>query len=130
MTTTEGPARHRVGAVDEFDEGVFRIVDIEGRSVGVVRTNRGFFAVLNVCPHQHAPICEGRLGGTMRPSAPGEYVYSDDESVLSCPWHRWEFDVATGESYGRVTRKRLLTFDVEIVGTDVFVRGRRGRAAE
>lgn len=128
MKATHEAGRHRVGEVHEFDDGVFRVFQIEGRSIGVVRTNRGFFAVLNVCPHQHAPICEGRVGGTMRPSAPGEYVYSDDEPVVSCPWHRWEFELGTGESYGRVTRKRLLTFDVEVVGADVFVRGRRGRA--
>lgn len=128
MTLTTGAVRHRVGAVHEFEENVFRVFEIEGRSVGVVRTNRGFFAVLNVCPHQHAPICQGRLGGTMRPSAPGEYVYCEDEPVLSCPWHRWEFELATGESYGKVTRKRLLTFDVEVAGAEVFVLGRRGRS--
>jgi nitrite reductase/ring-hydroxylating ferredoxin subunit len=63
----------------------------------------------------------------MEASAPGEFSYSDEKLVVVCPWHRWEFELGTGESYGRVTRKRLVTYEVEVENGEVYVlmKGRR-----
>jgi nitrite reductase/ring-hydroxylating ferredoxin subunit len=117
----KAPARHRVGAIGEFALNAFRILEINGRPVGVVRTEQGFYAVRNRCPHQGADICAGRVAGTMLPSDPQEYRYSEDQLVVVCPWHRWEFALDSGRSVGDVTRKRLVTYPVEVVGDDVFV---------
>jgi nitrite reductase/ring-hydroxylating ferredoxin subunit len=113
--------RHRVGAVDEFELDRFKVFSIDGRPVGVIRTTRGFFAVRNRCPHQGAEICAGRVTGTMEPSAPGEFSFSDETLVVTCPWHRWEFVLGTGESYCRVTTKRLVTYQVEVEDDEVYV---------
>jgi nitrite reductase/ring-hydroxylating ferredoxin subunit len=121
-TTTK---RRRLGAVEEFEEGVFRIVVDGTLSIGVIRTARGFFAVLNRCPHQGAPICSGRLTGTMLPSRPSEYRYSDERAVLVCPWHRWEFELETGRSVGAATRRRLPTFPIEVEDGQVYLARRR-----
>lgn len=114
-----------VGAEADFVENQFRIFDVDGRSVGVVRTKSGFFAVNNTCPHQGAAICEGRVGGTMTASNPHEYEYSEDVLVATCPWHRWEFELGTGKSYGQVTGRKLLTFEVLVQDGQVYVAGRR-----
>jgi nitrite reductase (NADH) small subunit len=93
-----------------------------------VRTSQGFFAVRNRCPHQAAPICSGLVSGTMEPSAPGELSYSEETLVVTCPWHRWEFELDSGESYGRVSGKRLVTYPVEVDDDGevyVVMRGRR-----
>jgi nitrite reductase (NADH) small subunit len=116
-----------VGAETDFEENTFRIYEVEGRSVGVVKTKAGFFAVNNTCPHQGAAICEGRVGGTMTASRPHQYAYSDDVLVASCPWHRWEFELATGRSYGNVTTRKLLTFEVLVQDGQVYVAGRKRR---
>ena len=113
---------HRVGAVSDFEPNVFRISEIAGKSIGVVRTSRGFHAVHNRCPHQGAEVCAGLLtSGTMAPSRPHEYVYAHEQLVLACPWHRWEFDLETGRAIGQITRKRLALYPVEVIGDDVFV---------
>jgi nitrite reductase/ring-hydroxylating ferredoxin subunit len=121
--------RQHLGAVDDFEPGRFRVFELQGRPVGVVRTEQGFFAVRNRCPHQGADICAGLVTGTMEPSAPGEFSYSDEKLVVVCPWHRWEFELTTGESYGQVTRKRLVTYEVEVEDGEVYVmmKGRKER---
>lgn len=127
MTVTATAERHRVGSVDDFEEGRFEVFEIAGRPIGVVRRGEEFFAVRNRCPHQGAEICGGRVSGTMLASAPGEYRYSDDEAVLACPWHRWEFRLSDGVSVGEVTGKRLVTYEVEVADGEVYVKlkGRR-----
>lgn len=126
MSATRASARHHVGAVEEFPMGRFRVFDIAGRPVGVVRTEQGFFAVRNRCPHQAADICSGTVSGTMVPSRPFEYEYSEETLVVACPWHRWEFELATGASFGRITKKRLVTYLVEVDDDKVYVTLRGG----
>lgn len=120
---------HSVGAEDEFELDRFRLFELDGRPVGVVRTASGFFAVRNRCPHQGAAICAGLVSGTMAASGPREYVYRDERRVLACPWHRWEFDMETGASVGAITKKRLVTYPVRVEDGRVIVSmpGRAGK---
>lgn len=112
---------HHVGREDEFELDRFRLFELEGRPVGVVRTADGFFAVRNRCPHQGAEICAGLISGTMAATGPREYVYRDERRVLACPWHRWEFDMETGASVAGITKKRLVTYPVDVEDGQVIV---------
>jgi nitrite reductase (NADH) small subunit len=103
-----------VAKLDELELNQIRLVELEGREVGIVRTVVGVFALGNRCPHQGAPICKGRVTGTMVASKPGEYVYGEDEVVVRCPWHGYEFSLATGHSYGGVTKGRVPVYPVEV----------------
>jgi 3-phenylpropionate/trans-cinnamate dioxygenase ferredoxin subunit len=123
-TTAPG---HHVGAVDDFELGRFRVFELAGRPVGVVRTEDGFYAVRNRCPHQGADICGGWVTGTHVPSPPGSYTYSEERMVVQCPWHRWEFDLATGESVEHVAAKRLVTYAVSVQDGEVYVQMKGGR---
>jgi nitrite reductase (NADH) small subunit len=116
--------------VEEFPMGRFRVLELAGRPVGVVRTEQGFFAVRNRCPHQGANICAGTVSGTMVPSRPFEYEYSEETLVVACPWHRWEFELETGVSFGRMTNKRLVTYPVEVDGGQVYVTLRGGTRSD
>lgn len=130
MSAERPLARHRIGHLEDFEPDVFRVSVLGGVSVGVVLTAQGFFAVRNRCPHQGGEICRGTVGGTMEPSAPGRYSFSDGTLVVACPWHRWEFELATGDSYGRVTDRRLTTYPVEVDDEEqvhVLMRDRAGR---
>jgi nitrite reductase (NADH) small subunit len=110
-----------VGPLDAFPLNEVRVLEVGGRSIGVVRTAEAVYAVRNVCPHQGAPICRGSFGGTMMPSAPGEKEYGLEHRVLRCPWHAWEFDVRTGEALFGTSDRRLVTYRTEVRGGDVFV---------
>ena len=89
--------KHAVGAVEDFPAGEIRIVKIGSRSIGIVNNGEKLYAVLNVCPHELAPICEkAAITGTMMPSATGTVEYGMHNRILRCPWHGYEFDVDTG----------------------------------
>jgi nitrite reductase/ring-hydroxylating ferredoxin subunit len=105
---------HAVAKLDELELDKIRLVEIEGREVGIVRTAAGVFALGNRCPHQGAPICAGRVTGTMVASDPNEYVFGEDEVVVRCPWHGFEFSLRTGLSYGGVTKGRLPVYPIEV----------------
>lgn len=98
-----------------------RLVELGSRTVGVYNAGDTIYAVLNVCPHQLAPVCLGTVSGTLLPSAPGMLEYGLDNRVLRCPWHGWEFDLATGELLFQSDRRRLLTFPVTVSDGTVYV---------
>jgi nitrite reductase/ring-hydroxylating ferredoxin subunit len=90
--------RFPVGRAEDVPPGGRRIVEVGGVKVGVFNLGDRFVAYRNHCPHQGAPVCLGRVGGTTVPSEPGEYVYGRRGRVLVCPWHGWEFDLETGDA--------------------------------
>jgi nitrite reductase/ring-hydroxylating ferredoxin subunit len=113
--------RERLGKVEDFADGKMAIREVGGQSIGIFRNSGSFSAMLNICPHRAAPVCQGVIGGTMLPSAPGEYIYGLDGLVLRCPWHGWEFDLRTGESVGPVDKRNLTMVSVMVEGDEVYV---------
>lgn len=111
--------KHAVARVDELSAGECKIVDIDGKSIGVFNVNGQYVAVLNLCPHELAPVCLGRVSGTTLPSPPGEYRWGRNGEILACPWHGWEFDLLTGQCL--TDRKRLLTYPVEVEDDTVYI---------
>ena len=117
-----GRRRHVVARSDELPAGGRKIVRVGGREIGVFNSGGTLYAVRNVCPHQGAPLCVGPVTGTTLPSAPGEYVYGLEGRVLRCPWHGWEFDLATGRGlYDATGKDRVATYEVRIEGDEVVL---------
>lgn len=110
----------RLGPLSGFPEDRMRIVEVEGREVGIVRRGGEAFGLLNVCPHRAAPVCEGELTGTMLPSEPGELRYGLEGLVLRCPWHGWEFDIRSGESVCGVDPRKLRVCPVTVEDGEVL----------
>lgn len=114
--------RHVVGREDDFASGTITLVSAGGRSIGIVNAGEAFYAVLNVCPHELAPVCRGTLSGTMLPSEQGEVEYGLRNRILRCPWHGYEYDLAAG---GRAVfssfKARLRMFPVTVEDGQVLV---------
>lgn len=106
--------RHIVGRVGEIAPGDRRLVEAEGRSIGVFNVNGEFYALRNSCPHQAAPLCLGSIKGMTMPSKPGEYIWAREGEILRCPWHGWEFDILTGRSIFNPHRTRVKAYDVTV----------------
>lgn len=106
--------RHEVCPVEDLAPGERRIVEVSGLSIGVFNVDSEFYALNNVCPHQLAPLCEGRITGTVTSEKVGEYDWEKDGQIVQCPWHHWEFDIKTGESVFNPHKVRTRTFDVEV----------------
>src|SRR6478752_89677 len=106
--------KYVVGTVGEIAPGSKKIVEVGGRSIGVYNVNGEYFAILNRCPHQAGPLCKGNTYGFLKSGAVGEYEYSRPGEIVRCPWHGWEFDVRTGQSWFDPTRVRVRSYDVTI----------------
>ncbi len=111
----------RIGPADEVRRDGCRIVDVDGRPVGIVSVGEKFYAISDRCPHMGASMCAGSLGGTFVPSQPPELVYGMDQQVIRCPWHGWEFDLESGRSLLEPQRYGLRTFRVTEDGGDVVL---------
>jgi 3-phenylpropionate/trans-cinnamate dioxygenase ferredoxin subunit len=114
MEGREGMGKHIVGAVAEIKPGERKIVEAEGKSIGVFNVKGTFYALRNICPHQGAPLCLGSLKGTTLPSAPGEYIWAREGEILRCPWHGWEFDVTNGRSIFNPHQVRVKSYEVTV----------------
>jgi nitrite reductase/ring-hydroxylating ferredoxin subunit len=106
--------RYIVATVQEIPPGGRKIVEVAGRSIGVFNLDGVFFALRNRCPHQGGPLCSGTLGGLITASGPGDYHYSRAGEIVRCPWHGWEFDIRTGQSWCDPTRMRVRSYDVTV----------------
>ena len=105
----------RVGPAAEIPEGGVKIVSHGTVSIGVFRVEGKFYAIRNYCPHQGAQICLGRLHTTHAPSEVGVFEPALPDRVLRCPWHGWEFDVATGKGLYDA-RSRVKTYATRVDG--------------
>lgn len=109
-----------VGAVSEFEEAKLRIVEAEGRSIGIMRWQGEFLAARNQCPHMRAPICEGKVSPALIGACVGEATVDVNRPVIGCPWHGWQFDLRTGQAvWGE--KLRVQTFRVECHNGRVMV---------
>jgi 3-phenylpropionate/trans-cinnamate dioxygenase ferredoxin subunit len=113
------PHKHAVAKVVEIPPGGRKIVEVNGRSLGVFNVNGMFVAILNVCPHEAGPVCRGRVSGTTLPSQPGEFHWGREGEILACPWHGWEFDLLTGKALA--DKRRLRLYPVTVEDDTVFV---------
>jgi nitrite reductase/ring-hydroxylating ferredoxin subunit len=109
-----------VARASEIAPGGRTIVEVGGRSIGVFNVRGTFVAVLNVCPHELAPVCLGAVRGTTLASLPGEYEWGREGEILACPWHGWEFDLLTGQALAD-TRNRLRLYPVVVREDTVHV---------
>jgi nitrite reductase (NADH) small subunit len=116
----ERTTRVRVGATADIALGRRILVEHEGRTIGVFNVGGDFVAVLNVCPHELAPVCRGRVTGTTLRSAPGEFEWGREGEILSCPWHGWEFDMLTGKALAD-PRRRLRIYETQVEDGSVYV---------
>ena len=92
-------ARHVVAPVDDIPPGGRKLVEVNGRAVVVFNLGGEFFALANRCPHAGGPLCAGRIVSLVQSDGPGSYRLARDKEFLRCPWHGWEFDIRTGQSW-------------------------------
>jgi 3-phenylpropionate/trans-cinnamate dioxygenase ferredoxin subunit len=102
-------SRHVVATVDEIAAGQCKRVSVGGREIGVFNVNGAFYAIANRCPHAGGPLCEGAVVGLIQTNRPGDYHIARHGEFVRCPWHGWEYEIATGQSWcdpkGTVARK-------------------------
>jgi nitrite reductase/ring-hydroxylating ferredoxin subunit len=103
-----------VGRASDLKDGERMIVTVNNRSIGIFNVGGRFHGLPNQCPHKGAEMCRGVLVGDLSSPAPGTFVYDSGRKFITCPWHGWEFDVETGQSYFDPGRTRVRTYAVEV----------------
>ena len=111
--------RYRVCAVEEIPDKGGVLAEVGDRQVGVFKYKGELHAYANRCIHMGGPICTGEiLGATKVELDAGKQIVGakldEDEMRLVCPWHGWEYDLATGEvAHDRSIRLRRFEVTVE-----------------
>jgi nitrite reductase (NADH) small subunit len=106
--------KHVVGRVGEIPPGERRIVDLEGRSIGVFNVKGTFYALRNACPHQSGPLCRGQVRGLLQARDQKHLELSREGEIVRCPWHGWEFDLTNGRSIFNPHRVRVRSYQVTV----------------
>jgi nitrite reductase/ring-hydroxylating ferredoxin subunit len=90
------------------------VVTVEGLSIGVFNVRGRYHALLNRCAHQAGPLCLGEITGLAISALPGEATWTRHGEIIRCPWHRWEFDIATGLALVDPSRVRVKRYEVTV----------------
>jgi nitrite reductase/ring-hydroxylating ferredoxin subunit len=109
----------RVPLRDVPAEGDVRMVEIAGHRIGLYRVGEELHALADRCPHRGAPICAGRVVTPVE-VRDGRLELGDRASVLRCPWHKWEFEIASGRCLVD-ERLRLRRYAIQVEGDEVVV---------
>jgi len=94
-----------VATVADLVEGTGMMIEVGVREIALFNVGGVFHAIENTCCHRGGPVGDGDLEG----------------AIVSCPWHGWRFNVASGECLNS-PGDRLRTYEVVVEGTAVRVR--------
>ncbi len=111
-------ARHVVAPVGEIPAGGRKLVEVGERRIVVFNLGGEFFALRNRCPHQGGSLCNGIVTGHVSAPEPGVYRYERRGEMIRCPWHSWEFDIRTGQSWFDPARTRVARYNVTVEPAD------------
>jgi nitrite reductase/ring-hydroxylating ferredoxin subunit len=116
-------SRHVVAATQEVPPGSRKLFTVKGRPIAIFNVGGDYYGLLNRCPHQGGSLCDGLVTGLLTSPSPGEYVYSRKGEIVRCPWHGWEFDIRTGQSYCDPARIRTKMYAVQTTPGATVVEG-------
>ena len=92
------PSFIKVAKLSELPEGSGKLVEVGGKQIALFNAGGKLFAIDNSCKHRGGPLAEGELDGT----------------TITCPWHGWEYDLATGQSFMGPGRGAMAALSYEV----------------
>ena len=114
-----------LGALADIADGDHRVYRVGTLEVGVFRQQDRVYAWENRCPHAGGPVCQGRIYRKVEEVLDAERkslgLRFGSTSQIVCPWHGFEFDVATGRHPGDA-RYRLTPVNVSVRDGNIYVR--------
>jgi nitrite reductase/ring-hydroxylating ferredoxin subunit len=94
-----------VATTSELNNGEGTVVEANGHTIALFRTEGNFYAIGNECTHTGGPLGEGDLDGT----------------TVICPWHGSQFDITSGEVLEPPADDPEPEYEVRIDGDEVQV---------
>ena len=116
-------SRHVIAKAGDLTPGDPKVVELKGREIGLFNIGGEYFAISNKCPHEAGPLCSGRVTGIVLSDGPGRYRIERKGEFIRCPWHGWEFDIRTGQSWCDPKSTRVRAFEVRVAPGEELVKG-------
>ena len=114
-------ARHVIGLAASFEPGEQRLVTVGGRRIAVFLVDGEFRALKDTCPHQGASLACGTVVGALSADGPDSIQYDGERRLVKCPWHGWEFDLKTGQSWFDPKRERVRAYPLSVESGDTLL---------
>jgi nitrite reductase (NADH) small subunit len=108
--------------------GERRMVEVGGHRIGLFRVGEELHALADRCPHRGAPLCSSGRIATAIELRDGHPALGAPDTLVRCPWHKWDFDIATGRC-AVDARLRVRRYAVRVEGDDVVVTLRHPRGS-
>lgn len=83
-------------SVADLTPGERKIIEVDGKSIGLFNVAGEYFALHNRCPHMGGNLCAGPVTGTTLETDKTEFIYGRHDEIIRCGWHGWEFEIKTG----------------------------------
>jgi nitrite reductase (NADH) small subunit len=117
------PARPREARIPRGDApppGGVRIVEVGARRVALFCLDGRFYALADRCPHRGARLCSSGQVVTAVEVRDGELTTGPAHALVRCPWHKWDFEIATGRCAVQ-PRLRVRRYSVRIESDELVV---------
>lgn len=97
-------AFERAAKVSDIPAGTLREVQIGQKTIALANVGGKFHAISDVCLHRGGPLGQGELAN----------------SVVTCPWHGWQFDVTNGKLV-QDPRMSVACYPTELRDDEIYV---------
>lgn len=115
--------RHVIAKASDIGVGEKLAAKIGKREIAVFNVGGEFYALANTCPHEGGPLCHGMVTGLALANAPNDYRIERRGEFVRCPWHGWEFDIKTGQSWCDPKSVRARQFSIRVAHGEELVKG-------
>jgi nitrite reductase (NADH) small subunit len=114
-------AELRLPLADAPGQGERRMLELGAHRIGLYRIGDELHALADRCPHRGAPLCSSGRIATAIELRDGRPTLGHPDTLVRCPWHKWDFDIASGrcvvDARLRVRRYAVRVDEDEIVIT-------------
>jgi 3-phenylpropionate/trans-cinnamate dioxygenase ferredoxin subunit len=114
------PREARIPAHAAPAVGEVRLLEVGRHRIGVFRIEDEFYALADRCPHRGAPLCSAGEVATPIEASGETLTIGPPLSVVRCPWHKWDFEIRTGQCTVD-PRLRVRRYVVRSEGGDLVV---------
>ncbi len=95
----------KVAELHDLHDGELMAVEVDGEPVCLAKVDGNVYAFSGTCTHIGGPLDEGELEG----------------EVLTCPWHRAQYNIRTGKVLRGPARQDIPVYPVRLEGDAILV---------
>lgn len=117
---SEGQREARLPLEQAPAPGGVRMVTVGRHRIGLFSVDGVWHALADRCPHRGAPLCSAGVVSTPIEARGDSLELGARHSIVRCPWHKWDFDIASGRCLVDA-KLRVRRYDVRVDGDDIVV---------